>query len=267
MDALDYEAVRDQDTTGDILAAAWQPRPEPRSHREPHGRLKHAARLSAIFTAATVVAVGSTATIFAGLSPEQHRNTVTAGPTPLIDAYDQDAASAQRERSALGSASRSSFRSLRPPQKMSAARAIKTITQHTQPVKNARVTSCYGSRWGTFHRGVDFAVPSGTTIRAAQGGTVVQAGWRYRGLGNSVIIKHPDSSMTLYAHASRVLVRTNQKVSAGSRVALVGSTGNSTGPHLHFAVARTTSLNHVWDSFVNPAPWLRTRGLSAGHCT
>lgn len=98
------------------------------------------------------------------------------------------------------------------------------------------LTSGYGRRWGRMHKGIDIAAPVGTPIFAAGGGEVVSAGWNSGGYGNLVKIKHDDESVTLYAHNSRILVRNGQQVKQGQQIAAMGSTGFSTGPHLHFEV-------------------------------
>mgnify|MGYP001791052850 FL=1 len=97
-------------------------------------------------------------------------------------------------------------------------------------------TSGYGPRWGRMHRGVDIAAPVGTPIVAAAPGVVERSGWNSGGYGNLVDIRHPDGSMTRYAHNSRLLVRPGQRVSQGEQIAEMGSTGYSTGPHLHFEI-------------------------------
>ncbi|MEO1683189.1 MAG: peptidoglycan DD-metalloendopeptidase family protein [Cyanobacteria bacterium J06631_12] len=98
------------------------------------------------------------------------------------------------------------------------------------------VTSGYGWRWGRMHRGVDVAGPVGTPIVAAAMGVVEQAGWNSGGYGNLVEIRHPDGSLTRYAHNNRLNVSTGQTVKQGQQIAEMGSTGYSTGPHLHFEV-------------------------------
>ncbi|MEL6248080.1 MAG: peptidoglycan DD-metalloendopeptidase family protein [Cyanobacteria bacterium J06648_16] len=98
------------------------------------------------------------------------------------------------------------------------------------------LTSGYGRRWGRMHRGVDIAAPVGTPIVAAAPGVVERSGWNSGGYGNLVEIRHPDGSMTRYAHNSRLLVRPGQSVSQGEQIAEMGSTGYSTGPHLHFEI-------------------------------
>ncbi|MGB7444080.1 MAG: peptidoglycan DD-metalloendopeptidase family protein [Coleofasciculaceae cyanobacterium] len=98
------------------------------------------------------------------------------------------------------------------------------------------LTSGYGRRWGRMHKGIDIAAPIGTPIMAAAPGVVVTAGWNSGGYGKLVEIKHPDGSLTLYAHNNRILVRRGQEVAQGQQISEMGSTGYSTGPHLHFEV-------------------------------
>ena len=98
------------------------------------------------------------------------------------------------------------------------------------------LTSGYGWRWGRMHRGIDIAGPIGTPIVAAAPGVVSYAGWNSGGYGNLVEIVHPDGSLTLYAHNNRILVNKGQKVVQGQQISEMGSTGRSTGPHLHFEI-------------------------------
>ncbi|MEZ5425372.1 MAG: peptidoglycan DD-metalloendopeptidase family protein [Pyrinomonadaceae bacterium] len=104
-----------------------------------------------------------------------------------------------------------------------------------------RISSSFGNRFHPidkkvkFHTGVDIAVPRGTPISSAAEGVVKFAG-RKGGYGNVVIIEHPDGRETFYAHADKLLVKKGQVVSGGQEIAKAGSTGKSTGPHLHFEV-------------------------------
>ncbi|MBT9311038.1 peptidoglycan DD-metalloendopeptidase family protein [Leptothoe kymatousa] len=98
------------------------------------------------------------------------------------------------------------------------------------------LTSGYGWRWGRMHRGIDVAGPVGTPIVSAAAGVVERAGWNSGGYGNLVEVRHADGSMTRYAHNSRIVVRPGQRVNQGQHIADMGSTGYSTGPHLHFEV-------------------------------
>ena len=97
------------------------------------------------------------------------------------------------------------------------------------------VVSGFGMRWGRMHEGIDVTASFGTPIRAAAAGTVIHTGW-LGGYGNLVVVDHGNGLATAYAHASSILVSLGQQVSQGETVSLVGSTGNSSGPHLHFEV-------------------------------
>ena len=96
-------------------------------------------------------------------------------------------------------------------------------------------TSGFGSRWGRQHKGIDLAVSVGTTVYAADGGTVVEA--QYSGsYGNVVMIDHQNGQETRYAHNSKLLVKKGDKVYQGQPIAKSGNTGRSTGPHVHFEI-------------------------------
>ncbi len=97
------------------------------------------------------------------------------------------------------------------------------------------LTSGYGWRWGRLHNGIDIAAPIGTPIFAAASGKVVGAGW-HSGYGNVIKLEHLDGSLTLYAHTNRIMVEHGQQVHQGEQIAEMGSTGNSTGSHLHFEI-------------------------------
>lgn len=107
------------------------------------------------------------------------------------------------------------------------------------PLEFTRVSSGYGMRFHPLsgkqkaHLGVDYAAPTGTPVRTVSDGVVSFAGWQ-RGYGNVIEINHRDNKSTLYAHLSRIDVRRGQPVEQGERVGAVGTTGASTGPHLHF---------------------------------
>ena len=110
-----------------------------------------------------------------------------------------------------------------------------TFKGYVWPAKGV-FTSGYGMRWGRMHRGIDIAAPIGTPIIAAADGKVITAGWNSGGYGNLVKLQHFDGSITLYAHNSKILVRRGQLVKQGQQIAKMGSTGFSTGPHLHFEI-------------------------------
>ena len=106
---------------------------------------------------------------------------------------------------------------------------------YTWPAKGT-LTSGYGWRWGRMHKGIDVANSTGTPVVASAEGTVEKAGWNKSGYGILVQIRHPDGSTTRYAHNSKLLVQAGQQVSQGDTIALMGSTGHSTGPHTHFEI-------------------------------
>jgi murein DD-endopeptidase MepM/ murein hydrolase activator NlpD len=97
------------------------------------------------------------------------------------------------------------------------------------------MTSGYGYRWGRMHQGIDIAGPIGTPVLAAASGTVIGAGW-YDGYGYLIKLEHLDGSVTMYAHNNRIVVAHGQQVEKGEQIAEMGSTGNSTGSHLHFEI-------------------------------
>lgn len=100
---------------------------------------------------------------------------------------------------------------------------------------NGQFTSPFGNRWGRLHAGIDLAAPSGTPIRAADGGRVAYAGWM-SGYGNYTCIQHSGSLSTCYAHQSSIGVSVGQQVKQGQVIGAVGNTGHSFGAHLHFEV-------------------------------
>lgn len=121
----------------------------------------------------------------------------------------------------------------------------------TLPVKSGyTITSRFGARWGTTHTGTDVAAPTGTPIYAAAAGTVTFAGNQGNGYGNYIVIDHGNGVNTLYGHCSSLGVSTGTYVAQGQYIGAVGSTGNSTGPHLHFEVrkdgARYDPQNYVY---------------------
>ena len=115
-----------------------------------------------------------------------------------------------------------------------------------------RISDDYGMRMHPilkvekFHNGVDLAAPSGSPILAAYDGDVVSAGYS-SSMGNYIMIDHGDSLITIYMHASSLNVSTGQSVSKGQKIGAVGSTGRSTGPHLHFSVRKDGNYVSPWN--------------------
>ncbi|MBB5871587.1 murein DD-endopeptidase MepM/ murein hydrolase activator NlpD [Allocatelliglobosispora scoriae] len=130
--------------------------------------------------------------------------------------------------------------------------------KYANPLPGAVITSCYGQRWGVLHAGIDFAADENTPIHAVVGGTVTSAGWAFSGYGISVVVDHGNGYFTHYAHMNKAAVKVGQKVAAGAVLGYEGSTGDSTGPHLHFEVHKG-----MWNQ-INPASWLAARGISTG---
>jgi murein DD-endopeptidase MepM/ murein hydrolase activator NlpD len=135
----------------------------------------------------------------------------------------------------------------------------KTIDESQPPAKGfvwpakGVFTSGYGPRWGRMHKGIDIAAPTGTPIHAAADGVVESAGWNRGGYGNLVDIRHADGTLTRYAHNSKIIVSKGQRVEQGQRISLMGSTGFSTGPHLHFEIRKGGN------QAVNPIAYLPPR--------
>ncbi|MFD3805643.1 peptidoglycan DD-metalloendopeptidase family protein [Streptomyces sp. NPDC058611] len=115
-----------------------------------------------------------------------------------------------------------------------------------------------GAMWSSgYHTGVDFIASSGTTVKAVGAGTVVSAGWG-GSYGNEVVIRHADGKYSQYGHLSSLSVSAGQSVTAGQRIGLSGSTGNSSGPHLHFEIRTGPS----YGSDINPLAYLRSKGAT-----
>ncbi|NKY53169.1 M23 family metallopeptidase [Nocardia vermiculata] len=117
-------------------------------------------------------------------------------------------------------------------------------------------TSGYGSRWGTFHRGIDIAAPIGSPIYAVADGVVIDAG-PAQGFGLWVRIRHNDGSISVYGHMYDFSVSVGERVHAGQQIARIGNRGDSTGPHLHFEVL-------VSGQHIDPQPWLALHGVQVG---
>ncbi|MEV6578858.1 LysM peptidoglycan-binding domain-containing M23 family metallopeptidase [Streptomyces sp. NPDC051582] len=129
------------------------------------------------------------------------------------------------------------------------------------PVGGGGISTQYktpGAMWSSgYHTGVDFVASSGTTVRAVGAGTVVSAGWG-GAYGNEVVIRHADGKYSQYGHLSQLSVSVGQSVAGGQTIGLSGSTGNSTGPHLHFEIRTGPS----YGSDIDPLAYLRSKGVS-----
>ncbi len=122
---------------------------------------------------------------------------------------------------------------------------------------SGRISSRFGNRVDpvtkrrhSFHKGMDISAPEGTAVYAAEKGVVVEAGYKKNGYGNLIIIKHGNDIATYYGHLSRIVISNGDKVSKGTLIGKVGSTGKSTGPHLHFEIRKG-------DQALNPEDYVR----------
>ena len=137
----------------------------------------------------------------------------------------------------------------------------RTAALWVNPNPTGTVTSCFGPRWGRMHEGVDLAAPDGTPIVAAGAGVVVRAGVA-AGYGNAVLIDHGNGFLTHYGHLSAIGVRVGEHVAAGQQIGNEGSTGHSTGPHLHFEVHQGYYKNPI-----EPTAWMHQHGVDIPGCT
>lgn len=117
------------------------------------------------------------------------------------------------------------------------------------------MTSPFGPRWGTFHNGIDIANAIGTPILAVLDGTVIDSG-PASGFGNWIRVKHDDGTITVYGHMATLDVKVGDKVTAGQKIAGMGSEGFSTGSHLHFEVHPNGG------GPIDPQSWLSQHGIS-----
>ncbi|WP_299531956.1 peptidoglycan DD-metalloendopeptidase family protein [uncultured Streptomyces sp.] len=183
----------------------------------------------------------------------------------------EKAAQAEKQRKAQATAkaevAAKAERAQKAAQAEKAARAEKAA-KAARASKSSGLTAPVAARTGTpyhqsgswasgYHTGVDFPVPTGTTVKAVASGTVVSAGWA-GAYGYEVVIRHGDGRYSQYAHLSALHVRAGQQVAAGRSIARSGSTGNSTGPHLHFEIRTGPG----YGSDVDPLAYLRAGGVS-----
>ncbi|WP_327155442.1 M23 family metallopeptidase [Streptomyces tubercidicus] len=141
--------------------------------------------------------------------------------------------------------------------------AAKKANAWVTPVDKYTLGSTFGlagNMWAHSHSGQDFVVPSGTAVKAAHAGTVVKAGPNGGGdgpaYGNAIVIKHDDGMFTQYAHLSQINVSVGRQVGTGEKIGLSGSTGNSSGPHLHFEVRTGPD----YGTGIEPTGFLRAHG-------
>jgi murein DD-endopeptidase MepM/ murein hydrolase activator NlpD len=206
------------------------------------------SRTTALRTRAAVLAAGLGASVALGAGVAAAADTTAASSTA-------GAVQAQAEAQAKAATAKTEAEQA----------AAKKAASWVDPVKEYTLSASFnqsGGMWSSKHSGQDFAVPTGTEVMAAHGGTVVKAGGNGAGdgpaYGNAVVIKHGNGTYSQYAHLSRIDVKVGQVVKTGQQIALSGSTGNSSGPHLHFEIRTTAN----YGSAVDPVAFLRSKGVT-----
>ncbi|MEU5294766.1 transglycosylase family protein [Streptomyces umbrinus] len=199
---------------------------------------------------------------------DANRRTVGADPDMIIPG--QRLSLKPTASPGTGSASDTSEKTEKKPKEKAKAKAKveeksekkthSTTRGLTAPVSAGTGTPYHaaGSSWSKgYHTGVDFPVPTGTSVKSVGAGSVVTAGWG-GSFGYQVVIRHGDGRYTQYAHLSAISVKAGQSVVSGQRIGRSGSTGNSTGPHLHFEVRTGPGFG----SDVDPVAYLRAGGVT-----
>ncbi|MEU0738546.1 M23 family metallopeptidase [Streptomyces sp. NPDC006134] len=219
------------------------------------------SRTSALRTRAAVMAAGMGASVVLGAGVAAAADTTaTSSVASAVEA--QAAAQAKAAESAKVAKAAANAKKSAATQKVAVQ---KKAASWVDPVKNYRLSATFnqaGGMWAHKHSGQDFAVPIGTNVMAAHGGTVVKAGPNGAGdgpaYGNAIVIKHGNGTYSQYAHLSRIDVKVGQVVSTGQHIARSGNTGNSSGPHLHFEIRTTPN----YGSAVDPVAFLRSKGVT-----
>ncbi|GGT61671.1 M23 family metallopeptidase [Streptomyces coeruleorubidus] len=225
-------------------------------------------RTSQLRTRATVLAAGLGVSVALGAGVASAADTTAAsGAASAVQAQAAAQAKAAKAEAAKAekAAKAAAVKKAAAAKKAAVKKAAKKATPSwVDPVKKYKLSASFaqnGGMWQSTHSGQDFAVPSGTQVVAAHGGTVVKAGGNGAGdgpaYGNAVVIKHGNGTYSQYAHLSKVKVSIGQVVKTGQEIARSGNTGNSSGPHLHFEIRTTAN----YGSAVDPVKFLRAKGV------
>jgi murein DD-endopeptidase MepM/ murein hydrolase activator NlpD len=204
-----------------------------------------------------IVSMGSLADEIADQAAAQEREAQEAAAKARAQAKAEAEAKAEARRKAEARA-----KEAREAKERAAREAErKRLNSFQLPIAGSYVTTGYktgGALWSSgSHSGVDFRAASGSSVVSVGSGTVVEAGWG-GAYGNNVVIRMNDGTYTQYGHLSSISVSVGQQVTPGQQIGLSGSTGNSTGPHLHFE-ARTTA---EYGSDIDPVAYLRSHGVN-----
>ncbi|WP_190124000.1 transglycosylase family protein [Streptomyces inusitatus] len=205
--------------------------------------------------------------------PDPKQETPRGGPGLKQQAPKKQAAAApakqQTERQAKPQPRQQAKQQAKPQPRQQAKPETKRVSDNRATGRTARMSApvdgstgtAYrqtGSSWSSgYHTGVDFPVPTGTSVKAVASGRIVSAGWA-GAYGYQIVVRHTDGRYSQYAHLSALTVRAGQQVAAGQRIGRSGSTGNSSGPHLHFEVRTGPG----YGSDVDPLAYLRAGGVS-----
>ncbi|MFB7503726.1 M23 family metallopeptidase [Streptomyces broussonetiae] len=184
----------------------------------------------------------------------------TAAAIAAADRQTADAAAKAEKDAAAKAAAAKDKAQADAKQAEEAKRLAELAKQYTLPVVSYTITGTFGqpgAMWSSgYHTGLDFAAPTGTLIKAIHGGTITQAGWA-GAYGYRTVLTLDDGTELWFCHQSSINVSVGQKVSTGDVIGRIGATGNVTGPHLHLEVHPNGQA-----SAVDPAPWLRGKGLN-----
>ncbi|MFI7187885.1 M23 family metallopeptidase [Streptomyces anthocyanicus] len=212
-------------------------------------------------TRAAVMAAGLGASVALGAGVAAATGTTAASSTTAAASAVEAQAAAQAKAAKAEKAAASAKKSTTAKKTATKKKAASWV----DPVKKYELSASFaqnGGMWAHKHSGQDFAVPIGTNVVAAHGGTVVKAGGNGAGdgpaYGNAIVIKHGNGTYSQYAHLSRINVKIGQIVKTGQSIAKSGNTGNSSGPHLHFEIRTTPN----YGSAVDPVAFLRGKGVT-----
>ena len=212
-------------------------------------------------TVEEVVAVRAEAAVeeavVADLAVRRHAAVLQSSATRGRAEARQRAVVAARQRAKVEKAAQAKKAAARAKKAAAArkAKAEREAKRWVKAIRNGRITSDFGPRWGRTHDGLDIGAPMGTPLYAMSTGTVIFSDEVFS-FGNKVEIRYWDGTVSWYGHLSRRDVRAGDTVRPGDRVGLVGSTGHSFGPHLHIEIHPTGG-----DNPIDPYPWLARRGL------
>jgi len=248
------DARSGQEPTTELLTAVRPARRHGRARRSARtGPRRHALLLSALLAGGVAAAVfgvnGATVASADGTSVVDALATSDKGAELLPQASITVAEAQARLQEVAAS------RAARAEAEAAAREAARP--KFVMPINGAHMTSCFCSRWGTFHWGIDLAAPMRTPEYAAGDGVVLRAG-AASGFGLAVYILHENGDVTVYGHMDSILVEPGQFVEAGETIALLGNRGQSTGPHLHFEVHQGGEEGKR----IDPVAWLNARGVS-----